>query len=278
MVEEGSKKKPLKTALGDIIFETNPGWSQRFDTILLVVIVLSVIAVMLESVVGFRERYGTALVIAEWGFTALFTIEYVIRLWVARKRLRYIFSFFGMVDLLSLLPSFLSLVIAGSQSLLIIRILRLLRVFRVLKLVRFSKEAAGLATALRGSLAKITVFIGAVLLLAVLMGALMYLIEGADSGFDSIPHSVYWAIVTVTTVGFGDITPSTPLGQGVASLLMIFGYGIIAVPTGIVSAELISAQKVRRKCTSCPVGQHAMDSTFCRACGSVLELSAIADS
>ena len=265
-------KKPAKKVIGDVIFETRDGWPQRFDAILLIVILLSVVAVALESVDSISLKYGTALVVAEWIFTALFTIEYGIRIWVARKRMRYVLSFFGIVDLLSLLPTYLSLFIGGAQTLLIIRILRMLRLFRVLKLVRMSSEASALGTALRGSAAKIIVFLGMVVIIAVLVGAAMHLIEGAEHGFTSIPQSIYWAIVTLTTVGYGDVAPGTPAGKALAAVLMIMGYGIIAVPTGIVSAELIAARKVRRKCHECPVTDHAADSTFCRACGSVLEL------
>ena len=265
-------KRTLKDRIGDVVFETSEGWPQRFDSAILVIIVLSVIAVMLESVSRLQLRYGRILLYAEYGFTLLFTIEYAIRIWVARKRRRYVFSFFGIVDLLSLLPTYISFVFGTGASLLIIRILRLLRLFRVLKLVRMSKEARSLGYALQGSAAKIIVFLGTVVILAILIGSIIHLIEGAEAGFTSIPVSVYWAVVTLTTVGYGDIHPITPLGQTLAAMLMIMGYGIIAVPTGIVSAELVAARKVRRLCLTCPVTDHTADATFCRACGSVLEL------
>lgn len=269
----------LKKRLGHLIFETHPGWPQRFDALLLVVIALSILVVLFESVDSLASGYGSALRIAEWVFTSLFTVEYLVRVWVARKRRRYIFSFFGVVDLLSLLPTYLSLVFAGLHSLLVIRVLRLLRVFRIFKLLRMISEASALGTALRASVAKIAIFIGVVMIIVVVVGAAMQLVEGPEHGFTSIPTSIYWAIVTLTTVGYGDIAPATVVGQSLAATLMILGYGVIAVPTGIISAELVSQRTgVATICPDCGLDQHADDAGFCRACGARLALSTPADS
>ena len=255
-----------------IIFEAETRTGQRFDLLLLAVIVLSVAAVMIDSVVSVQKRYGFWLDVAEWVFTAFFTVEYVVRLIVVTRPIRYARSFFGVVDLLSVLPSFLELVIPGSQSLLVIRILRLLRVFRVLKMVRHINGAELLMRALYASKAKVTVFFFSVLVLTVIAGTVMYIIEGEKSGFTSIPVGVYWAIVTITTVGFGDITPDTPAGQVVASVCMLLGYAIIAVPTGIVTAEVIrqTGDETTDACPGCGVHGHLEDAEFCRKCGEKL--------
>ncbi len=227
---------------------------------------------MLESVASISANYGQLLHGFEWGLTLLFTVEYVFRLLSAGKPVKYMFSFLGIVDLLSILPTYLSLFIPGSQALLTIRALRLLRVFRVLKLAEYVHEARVMGTALRASVRKIAVFIGTVMTLTIIMGSMMYLIEGAENGFTSIPISVYWAIVTMTTVGYGDIAPQTVLGQMVAAIIMIFGYGIIAVPTGIVSVQL--ARNVRvgaaSECLSCHAESHDDDAAFCKHCGAPL--------
>lgn len=230
---------------------------------------------MLESVSEISEAYGGVLTVFEWVLTILFTLEFGLRLVIARKPVSYVFSFFGMVDLLSILPTYLSLFVPGSQALLTIRALRLLRVFRVLKLVKYVEEARAMGTALRASARKILVFLGTVLTLTIIMGSFMYLIEGADNGFTSIPRSVYWAIVTMTTVGYGDIAPQTVIGQMVASMIMIFGYGIIAVPTGIVSVELARGMDTKTKtavtcCDGCGADNHDNDAQFCKHCGNPL--------
>lgn len=263
-----------KARLHEIIFEADTPAGRAFDIFLLLLIVLSVIAVVLESVASISARYGTMLRAFEWIVTVLFTIEYVLRLYCVGRPLRYARSFFGIVDLLSILPTYLSVVIPGAQSFMVIRALRLLRVFRVLKLAHFVGEASELASALRASARKIIVFLGAVLTLVVIVGSLMYVIEGEAHGFTNIPVSIYWAIVTMTTVGYGDIAPQTPLGKILASVIMIMGYGIIAVPTGIVSVELAGVARGKKvsaqACPECGAEGHASDAVHCRFCGSKL--------
>lgn len=237
-MSQDSPRSKRKERLYNIIFESDTPSGKGFDVALLIAIILSILTVMMESVQSFDERYGRIISILEWTFTIIFTIEYGLRIYCARSQKGYLLSFYGLVDLISILPTYLSLVIAGSQYVLIVRSLRLLRVFRVLKLYHFLGEAEVLGMALRQSVAKITVFIGTVVTLIFIVGSMMYLIEGPENGFTSIPTSVYWAIVTLTTVGYGDIAPQTIAGQLLASVVMIMGYGIIAVPTGIVSVEL----------------------------------------
>jgi len=258
--------------LHEVIFEADTPAGKRFDVLLLVAIAASILAVMLESVGSIRAEYQTELLVTEWVFTALFTVEYVLRLLCVERPTRYARSFFGIVDLLSILPTYLSLLVPGTQSLLIVRALRLLRVFRVLKLGHFLYEANVLAEALRASTRKIIVFLGTVITLVMIVGAAMYLIEGEAAGFTSIPRSVYWAIVTMTTVGYGDIAPQTVPGQLLASFVMVTGYGIIAVPTGIVSAELVTAKPkvTTRCCRSCSLEGHDPDAKFCKHCGASL--------
>jgi voltage-gated potassium channel len=224
-----------------VIFESDTRAGQAFDVVLITVIPASVGAVMLESVARFDEQYGRALRLAEWGFTILFTVEYVLRLLCARRPGRYAASFFGVVDVLAIVPTYASVLVPGAQFLLVIRLLRVLRVFRVLKLVAYLGEANFLMRALRQSRKKITVFLFGVLTMVVLFGTLMYLVEGPENDFTSIPRAIYWAIVTLTTVGFGDISPQTSLGQFLAAILMITGFGIIAVPTGIVTSEMMGS-------------------------------------
>lgn len=236
-----------KERLYHIIFESDTPPGKAFDVALLIAILLSVLTVMLESVSRFSSEYGQTIRTLEWVFTVMFTIEYVLRIYCARRRMGYILSFYGIVDLISIIPTYLSLIVVGTQYVLMIRILRLLRVFRVLKLYHFLGEAEVLGKALRQSAAKITVFIGTVVTLIFIVGSLMYLIEGPENGFTSIPVSIYWAIVTLTTVGYGDIAPQTIAGQTLASVVMILGYGIIAVPTGIVSVEISKADTKMRK-------------------------------
>ncbi len=260
----------LKERIYIIIFEADTKKGKAFDVFLLWAILLSIVIVLLESVQSLRELFGFHFRVLEWVLTVLFLIEYVFRIYCARDRLKYLFSFFGLVDILSILPTFLSVFVVGSHSLLVIRGLRLLRIFRVFKLGRHTKAAGILLTALQASRAKITVFLGAVLALVLVMGSLMYLIEGAESGFSSIPRAMYWAVVTMTTVGYGDIVPQTPLGQGLAALIMICGYGIIAVPTGIVSAELANVESQNenlRHCKSCSSPIANNNAQYCHQCG-----------
>ena len=263
----------IRARIHEIIFEADTPAGKMFDIALLVAIVLSVAAVLLESVSGIRQRYGTALRAVEWFFTLLFTGEYLLRLACVGRPLRYARSFFGIVDLLAIAPTYLGLFIAGAHSLIVIRALRLLRVFRVLKLAHFVGEARTLRLALRESTRKIIIFLGTVLTLVLIVGALMYLIEGEKHGFTSIPQSVYWAIVTMTTVGYGDIAPQTVIGKMLASAVMILGYGIIAVPTGIVTVELASAGKKRistQACPECAADGHDPDAVYCKYCASKL--------
>jgi voltage-gated potassium channel len=278
MTEESSqspKKEPLKQRLWEIVFEAETRMGKAFDVTLLVAIGLSVLAVMFESVDSVAEEWGPLLRIAEWTFTIFFTLEYFLRIYLARRSSRYIFSFFGIVDLLSWIPSFLAFFVPGGQSLLVIRILRLLRMFRVLKMFEHVRGANVIMTALISSRAKITVFFFAVFLLAVIMGTLAYLLEsGSQSGFNSIPESVYWAIVTITTVGYGDMAPVTVAGKLLGSFVMLTGYCVIAVPTGIMVGEVFSAAKKQDEttdaCPSCGVHGHLVDARFCRRCGEKL--------
>jgi voltage-gated potassium channel len=269
-------KSPLsgwRAKLQEIIFEADTPAGKCFDVLLILSIVLSVLAVMLDSVDAIHDVYGRLLLAVEWCFTILFTVEYVLRLISVGRPILYATSFFGIVDFLAIVPTYLSLVLAGSHYFMVIRILRLLRIFRVLKLVQYLSEARQLAEALRASRRKITVFLFAVLTLVTLMGSLMYVIEGRENGFTSIPRSIYWAIVTLTTVGYGDISPNTGLGQAVAAVIMILGYGIIAVPTGIVTVELTRAagQKVTAQaCSQCSAEDHDDDARYCKYCGSIL--------
>ena len=257
-----------------IIFEHDTPAGKGFDVALILAIIASVIVVMLESVSSIRTEHGLLLRGLEWGFTIVFTIEYCFRLWCVRRAIRYARSFFGVVDLLAILPTYLSLIIPGGQALLSVRALRLLRIFRVLKLGQYVSEATVLMRAMRQSRQKITVFVAAVLTLVVIMGSLMYLVEGAPNGFTSIPRSVYWAIVTLTTVGYGDIAPRTNIGQALAAVIMIMGYAIIAVPTGIVTVELSAASRrvrAERVCGECGLNEHDTDAAYCKRCGKGLE-------
>jgi voltage-gated potassium channel len=254
-----------------VIFEHDTPGGKLFDMALLWAILLSVLAVMLESVAWIKTDWGAELRALEWFFTAIFTVEYGLRRISVRRPARYARSFFGIVDLLAIIPTYLSLTFAGAQSLLVIRALRLLRIFRILKLGEYVSESYVLMEALRATRKKITVFLSAVLTLVLIIGAMMHLIEGEESGFTSIPESVYWAIVTMTTVGYGDIAPRTVLGQVLASALMIIGYGIIAVPTGIVSVELAQATRHSgRACRECSAEGHDRDAVHCKYCGAVL--------
>ena len=272
-----------RTWLYEVIFEADTKTGKAFDVILLWSILLSVAAVLLESVESIRTNFGPLLYAVEWFFTIIFTIEYAIRVVCVRRPVLYIRSFYGIVDLLSILPTYISLFIGGSQALIVIRALRLLRVFRVFKLARYVGEASILMDALRASRAKITVFLLTVLSIVLIVGSLMYLIEGTqpDTGYTSIPTSIYWTIVTMTTVGYGDITPHTVAGKFLASVIMIIGYGIIAVPTGIVTAEISAASFQKRisthVCPECHKAGHEPDATNCKFCGAALNANSTND-
>ncbi len=264
---------PWRSMVHEIIFEADTQVGKTFDLALLGCIVASVVAVTLESVTSIRATFGDTLRAIEWGFTMLFTAEYALRLACVGRPLRYAGSFFGIVDLLAIVPTYLSLVVSGTQSLAVIRALRLLRVFRVLKLGHFIGAEQLLKTAIRASARKIIVFLGAVLTLVLIIGSLMYVIEGGVNGFTNIPQSVYWAIVTMTTVGYGDIAPQTVLGKIFASTVMILGYGIIAVPTGIVTVELARTEREpvsTQCCPQCAAEGHGADANFCKYCGARL--------
>ena len=271
-----SSDVPWRQKLYVVIFRHDTPAGRAFDVALLLTIAASVTVVLLESVGPVRERYGRALYVAEWVFTILFTVEYVLRLLSVREPEQYALSKLGLIDLASILPTYLSLFVGGTQTFVVVRALRLLRVFRVLKLPNYLSEASRLSTALRASRRKIIVFVVTVLTIVLIVGSLMYLIEGPEHGFTSIPVSMYWAIVTLTTVGYGDIAPKTAIGQFVASAVMILGYGIIAVPTGIVTAELVNLERgaatraARRTCPVCGRSGHDEDASNCKYCGSDL--------
>ncbi len=265
-----------KQKLHETIYEADTLHGKIFNISLLIVIIASIIFVMLESVAEIDAKYHTFLNVAEWIITILFTLEYIARIITVKKPSKYIFSFFGIIDLLSTIPKYLSFILAGSHSLVALRALRLLRVFRILKLARYIGESTNLKRALQLSRAKITIFMMFVLILCVILGTIMYLVEsGQDSGFTSIPRSVYWAIVTLTTVGYGDIAPATALGQFIASFIMLMGYAIIAVPTGIVTAEMTNIKKHQvdtntQSCPYCMATKHVDNAEFCYKCGNLL--------
>ena len=263
-----------RSKLHEVIFEADTPAGKAFDVALLVAILASVLVVVLESVPSVRANEGRKLWAAEWFFTILFTVEYLLRLIAVRQPARYARSFFGIVDLLAVLPTYLSVLLPGAQAFLVVRALRLLRVFRILKLGEFLGEARMLVLALKASLRKILVFLAAVLVLVLIIGSVMYLVETPESGFTSIPQSIYWAIVTLTTVGYGDIAPQTVLGRILASLVMILGYGLIAVPTGIVTVELSQAGRTKvvstQACPNCGLQGHDPDARHCKYCGAPL--------
>jgi len=261
-----------RNTLYTIIFEADTPAGKLFDEILILTILLSIVVVMLDSVSNITAVYGGLFHSLEWIFTILFTVEYLLRLICVGRPLRYATSFFGIIDLMAILPTYLSLLLPGGRYLVVIRSLRLLRVFRVLKLVKYLGEADFLIRALRASRRKIILFQFTVLTLVVILGSLMYVIEGAESGFTSIPRSIYWAIITLTTVGYGDIVPETNLGQALASFIMIIGYSIIAVPTGIVTSEMTYASRnIKGKvCQNCSFEGHDSDAKFCKRCGAEL--------
>ncbi|MBR9853573.1 MAG: ion transporter [Algicola sp.] len=279
--------KPLpkwRNKLHEIIYEADTPAGKSFDLMLFVLIIISVILVMLESIEEIDQKYHMSLLTMEWIVTIFFSIEYIARVISIKKPWKYIFSFYGIIDFLSTIPLYLSYILAGSQVLLAVRAFRLLRIFRILKLVKFIGEASQLKKALKASRTKIAVFIYVVLILSVILGTMMYIVEGNEAGFTSIPRSIYWTVVTLTTVGYGDITPITGLGQFLAAVIMILGYGIIAVPTGIVTAEIAKSNKDEKKdadnepvvhvntqaCPCCSIGGHRDDASHCYNCGHLL--------
>ncbi|WP_374377846.1 ion transporter [Pseudomonas fluvialis] len=267
---------PLRETLYQVIFHVDTAAGRRFDTWLIVLILASLLVVLLDSIEVIQQRYGLWFNLLEWGFTLFFAVEYLLRLYCSPRPARYAFSFFGLIDLLAVLPAFIALFYSEAQLLIVIRVIRLLRVFRVLKLRHYLVQANFLLSALRGSRQKIIVFLLSVSTLVTVFGALMYVIEGPEHGFSSIPKGIYWAVTTLTTVGFGDITPKTALGQTIATLVMITGYSIIAVPTGIFTAELANAMRqdnglhLAHACPRCHKAQHEAMAAFCSRCGSAL--------
>ena len=259
--------------LHELIFEADTPAGKFFDIALILAIILSIIAVMFESVAEIRNEHGHLLNVIEWIFTILFTMEYGLRIISLGQPWRYIRSFYGLVDLIAILPTYISMIVPGSQYLMVIRVLRLLRIFRVLKLAQYLNEAEYLLKAMRASARKISVFLFAILTLVLIFGSLMYIIEGNEGGFTSIGVSCYWAITTLTTVGYGDLSPQSPLGRAVASIIMIMGYGVIAVPTGIVTAELvapITGKVSTQACPDCGAEKHSYDAIHCKYCGTEL--------
>ncbi|RNC79805.1 MAG: ion transporter [Winogradskyella sp.] len=291
---EKTNKHTWRSKLHEIIYEADTPTGKVFDVVLLILIILSIILVMLESVClngCSPESFGVNpdsylsdairlltkdfFYFSEWVVTILFSIEYIARIITVKKPTKYIFSFYGIIDFLSTIPMYLSFIVVGSQSLVALRALRLMRVFRILKLTRYIGASTNFARALKASRAKIAVFLSFVVILCIILGTVMYLVESEESGFTSIPRSVYWAIVTLTTVGYGDIAPITPLGQFIASIIMIMGYGIIAVPTGIVSSEMTKVNKHEvqtntQSCSNCLAANHRDDAKYCHNCGNTL--------
>ena len=271
----GRATAPWRVRLHEIIFETDTRAGKAFDIVLLMLISMSVVTVMLESVESFERVNRSFLAQLDWAFTIVFTIEYVLRIIAVHRPRAYVLSFFGIVDLLSILPTYLSLFFVHTQALTVIRALRLLRIFRILKLGNYLSESQVITKSLAASQRKISVFLFAILLIVTIIGAIMYVIEGdTNEGFASIPLAIYWAIVTLTTVGFGDITPKTALGQFISAIVMILGYAVIAVPTGIVSAEMASQRRAThlnsQVCRFCGEDEHADDAAFCKRCGNSL--------
>ena len=264
----------LRQNIKTIIFGTDTRAGKLFDEILILAIILSIITVLLESVTEYRQRYGQILNSAEWFFTIIFTIEYFLRMYCIRIPTSYVFSFYGIIDLLAIIPTYISILLPGSQALSVIRILRVLRIFRILKLFQYMGEANHLAKALIASKRKIFILLFVIMNLVIILGSIMYLIEGPVAGYTSIPKSIYWAIVTLTTVGYGDIHPITPVGQAVSAIIMLMGYSIIAVPTGIVTAELSFSKsnfENKTSCTVCEKEDLVKGSLFCRHCGSKID-------
>ena len=269
---------PLQSKFFEVIFGTETPAGKWFDIVLIMIILASVAVIMLDSIAELHLNYGVLYFQLELFFTAIFTVEYLVRIWCTPNRKGYMLSIYGIVDLLALLPTYLSLMLPQAAPLLIIRLLRILRIFRVLRLLSLLREANDLAAALQRSARKIFVFFSMVIVLATIFGCLMYVVEGAEHGYDSIPKSIYWAIVTITTVGYGDIIPQTPIGQVIASVGMLMGYAVIAVPTGIVTAELTVAEQIRRQgelkasrnCSNCTAVERDPEAHYCRNCGTAL--------
>lgn len=272
--ESGDGLPPWRQRLHTVVFEADTPAGLVFDIALMVLILASVVVVVLASLEPVATTWRTPLVVAEWMFTLLFSVEYVLRLLAVSRPLAYATSFFGVVDLLSLLPTWAGLVVPGAESLLVVRLLRLLRIFRVLKLAHHLEEGEILLISLRRSVRKITVFMSTVLALITIVGATAYVVEGPENGFTSIPVGMYWAAVTITTVGYGDISPVTPLGRTLAVFVMLMGYAILAVPTGIVSVEIANASRARgvsrQACPACSAEGHPPDARYCHRCGSSL--------
>lgn len=270
---KNDKLERLRHRVHTVIYEADSPAGKLFDLILLALIVISVAAVMLESVSSIHLQYGSQLVIIEWVITIFFTIEYIGRLIALKKPIRYVLSLYGLIDLLSLLPAYIDLLFPGLHFLVALRAFRLLRIFRILKLVHFVGAGNRLLVALRQSRTKIFVFLFTVMVMCVILGTVMYLVEGGNNGFSSIPKSVYWTIVTLTTVGFGDITPQTALGQFISVIIMILGYGIIAVPTGLITAQIISSDRTpenTQMCVNCGADHHPDKAEYCYQCGVLL--------
>ncbi len=271
---QGEALSPWREKIHEVIFEADTPAGKIFDISLIIAIIASVIAVMLDSVATINQQYGEWLFYIEWFFTLLFSLEYLLRLLCVRRPLLYAKSFFGLVDLLSILPSYIALFVTGAQTMMVIRGLRVLRIFRIFKLGEYLGEAHALIKAMRASQPKIAVFLYTVFIFVVIFGSAMYLVEGKEHGFTSIPTSIYWAIVTLTTVGYGDLAPQTPLGQMIASAVMIMGYAIIAVPTGIYSAELAreynNTKVTNIACRNCGEEGHDSDAQYCKYCGAEL--------
>ncbi len=263
-----------KQKIHTVIYESGTSAGKAFDVALLFMIFTSVVIVMLDSMESWHQRYGKLFLVLEWMYTIVFTIEYILRLISIRKPVRYVFSFLGLIDLLSIMPTYLSLFIGGAQTLLVVRALRLLRVFRIFKLRHYVNEMQFLLRAIRGSFRKISIFMMVVFTTVIILGSVMYLVERGQNGFSSIPESIYWAIVTITTVGYGDIIPVTSVGKLIASVIMMMGYGIIAVPTGIITTEMALAARKKSHsdevCSHCGKEGHDDDARFCKACGSRL--------
>ena len=260
--------------LHEVIFESNTSAGKTFDICLLICILASICVVMLDSVSTLHSKYGEIFFVLEWFFTILFTVEYILRIITIKKPLLYVVSFLGLIDLLAIVPMYLSIFLAGAQSLLVLRALRLLRIFRIFKLTHFLSEMSFLGAALRSGAKKISIFMLVVLAIVVILGSVMYLVEPAENGFTSIPESIYWAIVTITTVGYGDIAPTTPTGKFIASVIMLIGYAIIAVPTGILTTEIALMTRNKNKgheaCPACGREGHDDNAVFCKFCGEKL--------
>lgn len=259
-----------KQRLYQIIFLSDSRGGKLFDIILLWSILLSILIAVLDSLPNLHEDFKTSFYFAEWFFTVLFTVEYILRIYVSHKQRQYILSFWGIIDLIAILPTYITLIFYGYQYLIVIRVVRLLRVFRVLRLAQFNTEAMSLLLSLKASFHKISIFLSAVLALVVLLGSIMYVVEGGENGFTSIPQSIYWAIITITTVGYGDIVPLTTLGKFISSVTMILGYAIIAVPTGIITVEMARANERDKKCPACKT-KNTRKAKYCNNCGTHLK-------